>query len=141
MYDKQFINELFFELVRVSVGTAGCLSHSPRSTSSGQASADEWGELYTMAKKQSLVGVCFAGVQKLYNDNANDDDNHNRSNTSNLSELQYLTWLGMAAKIQQRNEIVNRQCTELQAKLSSDGFRCCVLKGQGVGQLYSEPLR
>lgn len=41
----------------MSLGTRICLSHSP--------SADEWGELYKMAKKQSLVGVCFAGVQKL----------------------------------------------------------------------------
>ena len=28
----------------------------------------------------------------------------------------------MAAKIQQRNEVVNRQCAELQAKLSAEGF-------------------
>ena len=28
----------------------------------------------------------------------------------------------MAAKIQQRNEVVNRQCVELQAKLSADGI-------------------
>ena len=153
MYDKQFINELFFEgqckreqsqaclssaecsltsifyqLVRVSIGTAGCLSRTPNES--------EWGELYAMAKKQSLVGVCFAGVQQLYNDNAKDDDNRNRSNTSNLSELQYLTWLGMAAKIQQRNEIVNRQCVDLQKRLSADGMRSCILKGQGVAQLY-----
>ena len=60
------INEQFFDLIRVALGRKVCLSHSP--------SACEWGELYAMAKKQSLVGVCFAGVQKLYNDNDNDDD-------------------------------------------------------------------
>lgn len=42
----------------------------------------------------------------------------------------------MAAKIQQRNEVVNQQCVELQAKLAADGIRSCVLKGQGVAQLY-----
>lgn len=51
------IQQLFFELIQVSLGTRMCLSHTPN--------ADEWGELYKMAKKQSLVGVCFAGVQKL----------------------------------------------------------------------------
>ena len=38
---------LFLELVKVAFGDAVCLSHTP--------SADEWGELYAMAKKQSLV--------------------------------------------------------------------------------------
>lgn len=56
-------------------------------------------------------------------------------------EMLYLTWMGMAAKIQQRNEVVNRQCAELQARLSADGFRSCILKGQGVAQVYPESLR
>lgn len=51
------MNKLFFELIRVAIGNAVCLSHTPN--------ADEWGELYAMTKKQSLVGVCFAGVQRL----------------------------------------------------------------------------
>ena len=54
---KKDINTLFFELIQVALGTRICLSHTP--------SANEWGVLYAMAKKQSLVGVCFAGVQKL----------------------------------------------------------------------------
>lgn len=141
------INKLFFELIQVAIGKRVCLSHSP--------AGKEWKLLYDMAKKQSLVGVCFAGVQKLRSssyDNANDDDRSalplglsknlsNTSNTSNLSELQYLTWMGMAAKIQQRNEVVNRQCVELQAKLSADGLRSAILKGQGVASLYCEHLR
>ena len=45
------INEQFFDLIRVAVGTQNCLSHTP--------TADEWGKLYDMAKKQSLVGVCL----------------------------------------------------------------------------------
>lgn len=115
------INVLFFELIQVTIGTRICLSHTP--------SADEWGELYAMAKKQSLVGVCFAGVQKL------------QEQYQTPPEVLYLTWMGMAAKIQQRNEVVNRQCVELQAKLSADGFRSCILKGQGVAQLYGESIR
>lgn len=115
------INKLFFELIQVAIDTRICLSHTP--------SADEWGELYAMAKKQSLVGVCFAGVQKL------------QTQRQEPPELLYLTWMGMAAKIQQRNEVVNRQCAELQAKLSADGFKSCILKGQGVALMYPEHLK
>ena len=110
------INQLFFELIQVSLGTRGCLSHTP--------SADEWGELYSIAKKQSLVGVCFAGVQKLV------------GQRQEPPEMNYLTWMGMAAKIQQRNEVVNRQCVDLQKRLAADGFRTAILKGQGVATNY-----
>ena len=110
------IEQLFFELIQVSLGTRICLSHTP--------SVDEWGELYAMAKKQSLVGVCFAGVQRL------------QQQRLDSPEMLYLTWMGMTAKIQQRNEVVNRQCVELQAKLSAAGFRSYIMKGQGNSALY-----
>lgn len=117
------MKQFFFELIKVSIGNRICLSHTP--------SADEWGELYSYAKKQSLVGVCFAGVQKLTTSTGSATEQRQEP-----PEMLYLTWMGMAAKVQQRNEVVNRQCVELQAKLSADGFRSCVLKGQGVAQLY-----
>lgn len=113
--------QLFFELIQIAIGTRICLSHTP--------SADEWGELYSMAKKQSLVGICFAGVQKL------------QMRRQMPPEMLYLKWMGMAAKIQQRNEVVNRQCVELQKRLSADGLRSCILKGQGVAQFYPEFVR
>lgn len=103
-----------------------------------------------MAKKQSLVGICFAGLQKLYNSvnqepstqNPQPNSTQNQEPiTQNLDEVQYLTWMGMAAKIQQRNETVNRQCVDLQNRLSADGLLSAILKGQGVGQLYAEHLR
>lgn len=34
-----------------------------------------------------------------------------------------------------------KRCVELQAKLSADGLRSSILKGQGVASLYSEHLR
>lgn len=119
--------QLFFELIRVAIGTQERLSRLP--------SACEWGELYKMARKQSLVGVCFAAIQRL---GADADDGFA---SIGMSEMLYLTWMGMAAKIQQKNEALNQQCAELQAKLSADGLCSCVLKGQGVASLYSEYLR
>ena len=110
------INTLFFELIQVALGVRVCLSHSP--------TTNEWTALYDMAKKQSLVGVCFAAVQRL------------QLQQQCPEEMLYLTWMGMAAKILQRNEVVNQQCVELQAKISADGFRSYIMKGQGNAALY-----
>ena len=83
-----------------------------------------------MAKKQSLVGVCFAGLQRL---GANADDGFA---TIGMSEDLYFTWMGLAGKISVKNELVNGQCRKLQKHLSDNGIRSSVLKGQGVGSLY-----
>ena len=123
------IDKLFFELIRVAIGTQETLSRPP--------SADEWGELYAMAKKQSLVGICFAGVQRL---TGVEDSIHHTPYTINLPEVLFFTWLGMAVKIQQRNEVVNQQCAVLGKRLEVKGYRYAILKGQGVGQLYAEHL-
>lgn len=84
--------------------------------------AYQW--LYDVAKKLSLLGICFAGVQRL------------QMQRQSPPELLYLLWMGMAARIQQRNEVLNTQCAELQAKLSDCGMRSSILKGQGIASLY-----
>ncbi len=114
------IEELFFELIRIALGTQTCLSRQP--------SAKDWQQLYDIAKKQSLVGVCFAGVQKLCNSES--------EYYCGMSELQYLTWMGMAAKIQQRNEQMNNYTKDVLAHFRKEGFACISLKGQGIAQLY-----
>lgn len=81
-----------------------------------------------MAKKQSLVGVCFAGVQKLVNSETDD--------YCGMHEITYLTWMGMAAKIQQRNEVVNLQCVEVQRLIAEKGYRSCIIKGQSNHPSY-----
>ena len=135
------MEQLFFELIRVAIGTQDTLSRPP--------STCEWKELYNMAKKQSLVGIGFAGLQKLYNSVNQELSTHNPQPnptknqepiTQNLDEVQYLTWMGMAAKIQQRNEVVNQRCIDLQRMLSEDGISNCVLKGQGIAKLYGSDL-
>ena len=111
------MNKLFIELIQIALGNRICLSHTP--------SADEWGKLYDIAKKQSLVGVCFAGVQRLV------------VQRQEPPEMLYLTWMGMAAKIQQKNQIVDKQCVDLQKRLYAEGQSSCILKGQGVAQYYT----
>ena len=114
------IEQLFFELICVAIGSSNNLSHTP--------SAHNWGELYKMAKKQSLVGFCFAGIQKLV------DSEH--EDYCGMNEMLYLTWMGMAAKIQQKNEQMNVRTEETLDYFRAKGFHCQVLKGQGIAALY-----
>lgn len=121
------MTDLFFELIRVTIGTQDCLSR--------QLKACEWGYLYKMAEKQSLIGVCFSALQKL---GADADEGFARIG---MSEMLYLTWMGMAVKIQQRNEVVNCQCVEVQKCFLNAGLEACILKGQGVASYYNDAIK
>ena len=128
------MGELFFELIRVAIGRQVCLSRTP--------SAKEWKRLFKMAERQRLLGICFYGVKKVASpiyDN-DDDYDYDPSATTIPGEL-YDYWLGTAALIQQQNQKVNKQCVEVCNKLHEAGFKCSILKGQGVAQLYNEGRR
>lgn len=112
--------KLFFELIQVAIGTRTELSRT--------LSDMEWKSVYEMAKKQALIGICFVGCQRL-------------PSMQRPTEMLWLQWLGMAAKIQQRNQVVNSACLELVRQYTHDGLACCILKGQGNWVNYPEELR
>lgn len=138
------MTELFFELIRVALGKQKCLSRNP--------SAKEWKRLFKMAERQRLLGICFYGVKKValpiydneaspkYDNDYDYDDDYDRNATTIPGEL-YDYWLGTAALIQQQNQKVNRQSVEVCNKLQEAGFKCSILKGQGIAQLYNEGQR
>lgn len=112
------MKELFCELLRVAIGAQDCLSHSP--------TADEWGKLYDMAKKQSLVGVCFAAIQRLLEN-------------MRPPEMLYLTWMGMAAKIQQNFDNMKALEQKLDALFKERGVKAILVKGSSIAEYYDEP--
>lgn len=114
------MNELFFELIQVAFGVRVCLSHSP--------TAGEWNLIYDIAKKESLVGICFAGVQKLVDSEKED--------YCGMNEMQYLTWMGMAAKIQQKWEQHEAFIGRLAGFYEQHGIDMMLLKGYGLSLLY-----
>lgn len=116
------MNSLFFELIRLAIGKQDSLSRQP--------SADEWGALYKMAVKQTLVGICFTGVSKLVNSDEGD--------FAGMPKTLYYQWLGYASKIQARNEVMNERCVELQRKVRETGFNSFIMKGQGIAVLYGD---
>lgn len=117
------MNELFFELIRISIGHQDKLCRQP--------SQKEWTAIYDMAIRQSLVGVCFAGAQKLcYFDTGN---------YAGMSELQYLTWMGMAAMIQQQCSHHKEVCVRVNEHLARNDVRALFMKGLVCAERYPQP--
>lgn len=115
------MQDLFIELIQVSIGKRSSLSHTP--------SAKKWEELYHMAKCQAILGICFVGVKRL------------QKAQQVLPAPIFMQWLAITTKIQQRNEDMDKKTAEVWALLNKAGLDCAVLKGQGVASLYSEHLR
>lgn len=118
------MHQLFYELIRVAIGTQTCLSRLPK--------ANEWDEIFELAKKQSLVGITFVGLKNL---GADPDEGYTRIG---ISEDTYFTWAGVAAKINVQNELVNQQCAKVYEELGKAGFDSTILKGQGVATYYRD---
>lgn len=86
----------------------------------------DWATFYEFAKKQTLVGVVFDGIQKLPKDVA-----------PHLVLL--MRWLGMSQRILQRNERMNVATVDIYNKVKVAGYSCCILKGQGNAAMYPNP--
>ena len=112
------MENLFFELLRVAVGQQSCLSHAP--------TTNEWRELYVMAEKQAVLGICFHGIERL----------HKQKQTPPQDLL--FEWIGIAEYIKQKNASLDKQCGKLQAMLKEVGIRSSILKGQGIARYYGE---
>lgn len=113
--------ELFCELIQASVGLQVAL---PRTLIT-----EDWQDLYDMAERQALLGVCFAGVKQL------------ERNAQRPPQQLYFQWLAVTAQIQEQNERMNQACVELQDMLREQGFECCILKGQAVAASYPKAIR
>ena len=110
------MQDLFIELFQVAIGRRTFLSHIPTSK--------EWETLYRMAESQAVLGVCFAGVKRL------------QEAKKEMPAPIFMQWLAIAAKIQQRNEDMDKKTAEVWTLLNNAGLECAVLKGQGVAELY-----
>ena len=114
------MHDLLFELIRVSIGRQNSLSRNPLSS--------EWQEAFELSQKHAIAGVTFAGVRIL------------QLNGVIIPSEVYLQWLGLTSQVLQRNEVMNVHCVEAYRRLQQADFKTCILKGQGVAQLYGSEL-
>ena len=93
----------------------------------------DWQELYSFASKQALLGLCFDGIERL----GKEYPEELRLNPIGRELL--MTWMGKAQQIRRQNRKVNTVAGKLFSMLREDGFRCCILKGQGNALMYPNP--
>lgn len=117
------MNWLFKELLVIALGGKENLSALP--------SEEDWQEAYQVANKQALTGILFSAVEK-----------QNSKNKAAMppKELFY-QWIGDTLQIENRNKEVNYAADQLTRIFKGGGLRSCVLKGQGIAQLYPKPER
>ena len=111
---------LFFQLLQLAVGSLAGLSFVP--------SAREWQEAFDDARKQSLLGIGFYGLQRAAK--------HDASKMACLPQRLKMQWLALTANIEKRNEVMNARCAQLHDLLQNAGYQSCVLKGQAVAARY-----
>ena len=112
---------LEFEFIQVAMGLREWLSAVP--------SVHEWQLLFEFCKRQSLLGIGFAAVERLH-----------EMGMECPSAIR-MKWYGYALQIERMNEKLNMQCGEITKRYEHDGLRCCILKGQGNLLNYPESLR
>lgn len=120
---KNSVTDIYFRFIRFSLGI-----YEGKEFLDGSALKDlDWNSFYEFAKKQTLVGVVFDGIQKLLKDAA-----------PNLELL--MRWFGINQKIMQRNNVLNEATVAIYNKVIASGYSCCILKGQGNAVMYPNPL-
>ena len=93
----------------------------------------DWQKLYSFASKQAILGLCFYGIERLGKE-------YSEELKRNPIERELLmTWMGKAQQIHRQNMKVNVVASKLYSMLREDGFRCCILKGQGNALMYPNP--
>ena len=120
---KDSVTDIYFRFIQFSLGI-----YDGKEFLDGSALKDlDWAAFYEFAKKQTLVGVVFDGIQKLLKDAA-----------PNLELL--MRWFGINQKIMQRNNVLNEATVAIYNKVKDSGYSCCILKGQGNAVMYPNPL-
>ena len=111
-----------FRFLRFSLGLEG----EEKGLLDGRKGSFDWDACYQFAKRQTLVGVLFDGIQRLPKELA-------------PARPLLLRWLSDSESIRRRNMRMDRASAYVYNKVCAAGFRCCILKGQGNALLYPHP--
>ena len=112
--------KLFIELLRLAVdGHRRSLSYSP--------SPADWAWLFSESRRQAVVGVMYAAVERL-------------PAAQRPPREVLLPWYAVVERVKLRNEQLNAEATRVCLTLSREGLNNVLLKGQGGALYYPQPL-
>ena len=111
---------LFFELLQIAIGNRKELTRP--------LTDDEWVSMYGICEKQALLGIAFAGVERLPKEQYPPFDV--------LAE-----WVHDAQVAKERNEKTFVVCEKLVNYFKDNGFNACILKGQSNLCYYPDNLK
>ena len=121
-HDQGVMEAGLFRFLRFSLGLEG----EAKGLLDGRKGSFDWDACYQFAKRQTLVGVLFDGIQRLPKELA-------------PARPLLLRWLSDSESIRRRNMRMDRSSAYIYNKVCAAGFRCCILKGQGNALLYPHP--
>ncbi|WP_297243637.1 nucleotidyltransferase family protein [uncultured Prevotella sp.] len=115
--------DIYFRFLQFSLGL-----YDGKEFLSGETLGNfDWNAFYRFAKKQTLTGVIFEGIQRLPKKYAPD-------------QALLMNWFGQSQRIYQRNLLLNEAASDIYNNIKTEGFRCCILKGQGNALMYPNPF-
>lgn len=113
------VTNLFFELIQISLGNRKEFEHLPSET--------EWRMLLDLANKQSLASVLIIGLEKVLS-------------ISGITKPKAIfEWIGIQQITESQNRLQNERARQLTELFDVNGFRSCILKGQGTALYYDKP--
>lgn len=110
------------ELVRYSLNPEAQLALDPANI--------DWEGLFRFADEQAILGVVFEGVKRM--------NERLEVKEQEVMDL-VLEWAIVAHQIEEQNKRVNEAAAQVSKVLKKNGFKSCILKGQGNALLYPNP--
>lgn len=116
---KNYMNP-YFAFLRIAIGVDDNLPFT--------FSDADWQRVFDFCKRQSLIGVGFTAVERLHRQGVD------------CPKGLMMKWMALAIQIEERNRRMNDACRTVTGMFESDGFDCCILKGQGNTLNYPAEL-
>lgn len=114
------IEKTFFVLLRKGLGSSKPQDNCPILTE------QEWDDLYSLSKRQTLTGIVLEGIKTLEADQT-------------PPKIILLRWFTNVERIKKKNKELNLTAIKVSERFKKDGFHSVILKGQGVALYYPDP--